>query len=398
MAGERILIIDDSQEIISFLLAILQPLGYVVSYTMDGKEGLTKAVYEKPDLILLDLNLPGLSGMAILEALFQRGVQVPVIIMSLHGAGSVVERASRLGARDYMVKPFEVEEILASIERVLGETHSQRGEHDLFAADFADVYAQPNLEGAEFESLVKALSIATSMKTFLSQATEAALRLTRADVCTIFLRDESNQTLMMSAVRQGQNYRSDVHVSDSHVESVLRTGQPLMMAAATTKSSFVAQLGVAAQMLLYVPIFLRERVVGVIGVAYVRQGVAPSADTQHWLGALGAYCGILMEDVHLRDVMRKSVPLQKVFDVLGILARPMIRLLQALSAMAEGQQDPSEPDVVRVSLAREVKTLNVILSVFKDIASPKSSSYIGTVSTADIEKEMGTRLASIARQ
>lgn len=392
MAGERILIIDDSQEIVSFLVAILQPLGYAVSYTLDGKEGLTKIVYEKPNLVLLDLNLPGMSGMAILEALFKRGVQVPVIVMSLHGADSVVNRALRLGARDYLVKPFEVENILASIQRVLGETYSQQEENDLFAMDFADVYAQPGLDSAEFESLVKSLSTATSMQAFLSQATEAALRLARADVCTIFLRDDNSQLLTTLAVRQGKTYRTDVHIGDSHAESVLRAGQPLLLAAITTQSSFVAQLGVVAQMLLYVPILLRERAIGVIGVAYVRHGVEISADTQHWLVALAAYCGMVLESVRLRDVMRRSIPLHKVFEVLGVLARPLIRLLQALSAIVESQQGRPGTDAMRESLAREVKTLAAILSVCKDLASPKSALYISTVSTADIEKEMETRL------
>ncbi len=126
MAGEHILIIDDSKEITSFILALLQPQGYILDYTENGKEGLAKALYDQPDLILLDLNLPGMSGMAILEALHQRQVTIPVILMTLHGSESVVARALRLGVRDYIIKPFQIEEMLAAIERALAEGRLER--------------------------------------------------------------------------------------------------------------------------------------------------------------------------------------------------------------------------------------------------------------------------------
>jgi CheY-like chemotaxis protein len=69
MAGERILIIDDGIEISSFLVDLLGPLGYRLSTARMGDQGLAKVLRERPDLVLLDLNMPGMSGIEVLEAL-----------------------------------------------------------------------------------------------------------------------------------------------------------------------------------------------------------------------------------------------------------------------------------------------------------------------------------------
>ncbi len=103
---EKILIIDDSAKIRSFLSEMLRPLGYVVSTASDGKRGLDKALTERPDLILLDLSLPRLSGIEILEALQKDNYEVPVILMTAHGSESVAVQAFRLGVKDYLMKPY----------------------------------------------------------------------------------------------------------------------------------------------------------------------------------------------------------------------------------------------------------------------------------------------------
>ncbi|MCL4300823.1 MAG: response regulator [Anaerolineae bacterium] len=114
----KILIIEDRRENIVFIANnILKPLGYEVITAMDGPTGLTKAQEESPDLIISDLKLPGLGGLEVMEKLRQKGINIPTIVMTFHGTEETAVRALRLGARDYLIKPFTVEEMQAALER-----------------------------------------------------------------------------------------------------------------------------------------------------------------------------------------------------------------------------------------------------------------------------------------
>jgi DNA-binding response OmpR family regulator len=122
MANETILIVDDSAEIISFLRRnTLQPLGYQVLTALDGRAGLEMALEHNPDLILLDMSMPQLTGMEMLRALRQTLCTSPVIFMTMFGSESIAVEAFRLGVRDYLPKPFTVEEVQEAVERALRE-------------------------------------------------------------------------------------------------------------------------------------------------------------------------------------------------------------------------------------------------------------------------------------
>lgn len=114
----KILIIEDRRENIVFIANnILKPLGYEVITAMDGPTGLSKAQEEAPDLIISDLKLPGLGGLEVIEKLRQKGLNIPTIVMTFHGTEETAVRALRLGARDYLIKPFTVEEMQSALER-----------------------------------------------------------------------------------------------------------------------------------------------------------------------------------------------------------------------------------------------------------------------------------------
>lgn len=140
MPNETILIVDDSQDIISFLKnSALQPLGYQVLAAYNGQTGLDLAVQNDPDLILLDMSMPHMSGIEMLQALRQTLCQVPVIFMTLYGSEHIAVEAFRLGVRDYLAKPFTVEEVQDAVERALAEKRNARDKdlllHDLIASE-----------------------------------------------------------------------------------------------------------------------------------------------------------------------------------------------------------------------------------------------------------------------
>jgi DNA-binding NtrC family response regulator len=118
VARGKILIVEDRRENIVFLANdILRPLGYEVIAAMDGETGLKKAIEEKPDILITDLKLPRRDGLSLLTALHEKGIHIPSILMTFHGSEEAAIQAFRLGARDYLIKPFTVEQAQQALER-----------------------------------------------------------------------------------------------------------------------------------------------------------------------------------------------------------------------------------------------------------------------------------------
>lgn len=140
MSNETILIVDDSQEIVTFLKkSALVPLGYEVLVANNGHTGLDMAIQHDPDLILLDMSMPQMTGIEMLQALRQTLCQAPVIFMTMYGSENIAVEAFRLGVRDYLPKPFTVEEVQETVERALRENRlSHEREillHDLISSE-----------------------------------------------------------------------------------------------------------------------------------------------------------------------------------------------------------------------------------------------------------------------
>jgi two-component system NtrC family sensor kinase len=122
MATEHILVIDDSVAITSLLTDEILPLGgYRVTAAHSGEEGLEMVEALKPDLILCDLEMPDITGMDVLQELQLKRADIPAIMMTAFGSEAVATQALRIGVKDYIVKPFTTDEILASIDRALAE-------------------------------------------------------------------------------------------------------------------------------------------------------------------------------------------------------------------------------------------------------------------------------------
>jgi DNA-binding response OmpR family regulator len=119
MDTKKILVIEDDSAIRRGLVDALQFSGYEVLQAANGTEGMTRALQATWDLLLLDLILPGPSGFEILEAVRRSRPTLPIIILTARGEEADRVKGLRLGADDYVVKPFSVRELLARIQAVL---------------------------------------------------------------------------------------------------------------------------------------------------------------------------------------------------------------------------------------------------------------------------------------
>ena len=117
-----VLIIEDNADLAYGLRNNLEIEGYEVEVALDGADGLARAQAMKPDLVILDLMLPGLDGYRVLKSLRDGGEQVPVLILTAHGAEADKVRGFRLGADDYVTKPFGLLELMARVAALLRRT------------------------------------------------------------------------------------------------------------------------------------------------------------------------------------------------------------------------------------------------------------------------------------
>jgi len=115
---KRILIIDDERIVCSFFEKILSEQGYEVISALDARAGLRLVKKRKPDLVIIDLSMPGINGIEGLR-LIKETSDIPVIIVTGYGTMETVREAMRLGAYDYITKPFRVKELISRINAVL---------------------------------------------------------------------------------------------------------------------------------------------------------------------------------------------------------------------------------------------------------------------------------------
>src|SRR5437763_8720250 len=122
----NILIVEDNPDLAYGLRTGLEIEGYEVAVAEDGETGLSRAKQWLPDLVILDLMLPGMDGYRVLRSLRDDGLEMPVLILTARGEEADKVLGFRLGADDYVTKPFGVLELLARIEALIRRTRHWR--------------------------------------------------------------------------------------------------------------------------------------------------------------------------------------------------------------------------------------------------------------------------------
>ena len=124
----HILVIEDNPDLAFGLRNNLEIEGYEVSVAGDGPSGLARALETTPDLVVLDLMLPGMDGFRVLRAMREQGRQMPVLMLTARGEEADKVRGLSLGADDYVTKPFGVLELLARVKALLRRTGAGSGD------------------------------------------------------------------------------------------------------------------------------------------------------------------------------------------------------------------------------------------------------------------------------
>ncbi len=308
---ERILIIEDSEDVVTFLTeSILHPNGYEALVSRDGEDGLRRALDEQPDLILLDLNLPRMTGIEILKVLQQRGSDTPVILMTFYGSEEIAVEAFRLGVKNYIVKPFKSQEVIEAIEGALGESRLRR-EKERLTEELMRTNKQLEQRVRELTMLydiTQAMAKLMDLETLLSRLVDASVFLSKADEGMLFLLDPETDELYLRAAKGvgEQNARGlRLMARDSLIGQVVQTGEPLRVASAQDRLELKVKTGYLVNSLLYVPLKLRDEIKGVLGVSN-RVSYRPfSSADQHRLNILADHAVIALENARLYEAEQR---------------------------------------------------------------------------------------------
>ena len=122
----RLLVVEDDKNIAHFVKKGLEEHYFAVDMAYDGEEGLYLALHEQYDLLILDIMLPKMDGIEIMKTIRERSIDTPAIFLTAKGAERDIVQGLNVGADDYMVKPFSINELLARVKAILRRGKTER--------------------------------------------------------------------------------------------------------------------------------------------------------------------------------------------------------------------------------------------------------------------------------
>ncbi len=305
---DKILIVDDDADVRALLREqVLTDRRFEVFEAQDGAEGLSQARQHSPDLIILDLVMPGLRGADFLVALKSQGYAGPVIVEAKRGNEASAIDCFRLGATDYLTKPLREAEVLRIIEHGLEEVRLRRERKEL-----TDRLQQTN---SQLEARVKTLTTLGSvgksvtgmldLEQLFNRVLDAAVSITEADHATLILRDEESGRLIM---RAGKNMTLVMQeklgepLNDEIANLVMTSGQPLAAAGDALK-----RFRVSADLLavIYAPLMIQGKPIGILTVGNHRKRRVFQDELAGLLQILADYGAIAIANARLFSALEK---------------------------------------------------------------------------------------------
>jgi PAS domain S-box-containing protein len=309
VTGERVLVIDDHKDNIEFVVDyILKPNGYEARTAKDGEEGLHKALTEDPDLVIMDNNMPKMTGLQVMEALKEKGLKTPVILMTFHGSESLAVQFFRLGVKDYIIKPFTVEEMLESIDQALTEVRLRK-ERDQALASLVQANRQLGRRVKELNILYgmgKSVASLLDLEKLLERVVEAAVYITGAEEGFLMLVDEETGELYIRAaqgLKEKYPQSLKLRVKDSIADGVVKTGEAVMIGGPEENDLRTAYL---VKALLSAPLKTKDKVIGVLSVDNKTSDKTFTDNDLYLLSALADYAATAIENARLFTAVKSE--------------------------------------------------------------------------------------------
>ena len=306
--GERIVVIESDPDIGDLISRqALQPLGYEVTVVTSAAAVLQRVIQTPPDLLIVNLNLPGLNAKDLLVALSSKGVDVPLVVIAEKGQEEDILQAFRVGAVDYLHWPARDAEVVSVVERALWNTREGRTRVRL-DKQLKGVNAELERRINELTTIVdigKAVVSITDQRRLFTRIIEGAVRVAEADLGWLMLLDESSKAFLLTAHRNlpdGWAKKLNQPLEDGISSLVTLSGETLLIHGKPLEKFKVASLGKSAAV---VPIKVQNEVIGLLLV--LRKAERPfDRSDQTLLEAVADYASISLVNARLFRALEQT--------------------------------------------------------------------------------------------
>jgi len=300
-AGDRILLVEADPSVSDLIgRQTLQAGGYQVQVATDASSAIARALQWTPDLIMIDLRLPDLSGKDLMVALASQGIQTPLIVIAQQGSEADIIQAFRLGAADFLLLPVREAEVINAVNRVLKQVHDRR-ERERLAQRLQQANQELQMRVRELTTifaLSRAMTSITDQADLLDKILDAAIRITQANRGWFLLREDAKRPFMVVAqhnLPEGMGVHLHQPWDDGISSLVAMSGEMLSIHGEALLRFKISSLGQAA---LIVPIKVQKIVLGLLVI--MRGQAEPfGASEQHLLDALSDYTSISLANARL---------------------------------------------------------------------------------------------------
>jgi len=269
----KILVVDDEPEVYEIITEqIITDGSCEFEYAANAEAGIQRVASYKPDLIILDLVMPGLTGNDVLVAIKRLGYYGPIIVITKKGAEQKAIEAFRLGASDFITKPIRPPELLAAIERAFEEIKLRQEKNTLLEKlQTANQALETKVrELTLLSDIGRHLASMQSLDDLLELAMKSTLEITSADYSAVLLRSPQGKFIL----KAGKNLtlvlqeKLGEEMSDDVAELVLNSQEPLV-AAGEGLQRFKLPRDIRA--VIYVPLVARDQKIGVLSVGNTKK-------------------------------------------------------------------------------------------------------------------------------
>ncbi len=415
---ERILIVEDDPEIRNFIaLQVLKPLGYQVKIVQEASLAIQAFVSFEPDVMIVNLNLSGLSGKDLLLALSAQGLDTPVIVIAGEGMDGDVIKAFRVGASDYLGLPIQEAEVVWAVEHALKRVRARR-ERELKVQKVSETNQKLQSRIRELTTIMrigKAITSTQDRNALFSKIIEGAVYVSGADKGWLLLRNKDQNSYNLSAYK---NLPSEIAAlndqpwDDGISSFVTLSGKSLSIHGEALSRSKVAQLG---KSVLVVPIKIQEEVMG--SVVVMREAPVPfNPGSKTLLETLADYASISLGYDHLFQTAEERVhTLQQIAEesqaqknkqseIIGRIAQTLETILvmishevSVLAGYSNRPLDETQHDAVKAIREQLQKAVQILelLSMVHNASLPLN---LLTVRLIDLAQQAVTRHSLIAQE
>ena len=311
--GDRILLVENDPEISDIIARqALTSLGYQVDVVQDSSSAIKLSLQTPPDLVIADLNLPGLSAKDLLVALTSQGVNTPLLVIAKKGQEHDIIQAFRLGAADYLLWPARDAEVVSVVERVLQRVHEIRDRQrlDLKLSETNQELQRTVRELTAIINIGKAVVSITNQRFLFQKIVDGAIQVSEADIAWLLVRSEKRKNFLLTAhhgLPDTWSSKMNMTLEDGISGLVVLSGETLSIAGDAMLKFRVANLGRAA---CAVPIKVQKEVIGMLVVVRKEERSFEKLE-QTLLEAVADYASISLVNARLFRALKDSMQASK---------------------------------------------------------------------------------------